>query len=290
MFFRKCVFISLICGVLTSCGYEGQEECEVHFKNQTYKYKEACNCLREKAENNGVKNFKNFIMVVSNENSRKDLMRMAMASVFGSKSIGTETETYLKTLTDAGSFCRLRDPDIDRCIVCGDTYISTYDGVNLMLKDKDREYLKKDGIEKYLFKGNNFVDVVELVGEKTKHPFFTNYVSINKEKAIDLDKEIPFEYRGILFLAFNDEFCKVYNYFRKYQKYEKQDAADQAYASALSVMNNLTGTEKGYLDNYLKTRMEVYQADEDYQGIGTEKYAKMINKLVEKTKAEKEQK
>ena len=55
-------------------------------------------------------------------------------------------------------------------------------------------------------------------------------------------------------------------------------------------MNNLTGTEKGYLDNYLKTRMEVYQADEDYQGIGTEKYAKMINKLVEKTKAEKEQK
>ena len=68
MFFRKFVFISMVCCILVSCGYEGQEECESHFENQTYKYKEACNCLKEKAENNGIRNFKNFITVISDKN------------------------------------------------------------------------------------------------------------------------------------------------------------------------------------------------------------------------------
>lgn len=289
MFFRKFVFISLICGVLASCGYEGQEECESHFKNQTYRYKEACNCLREKAKNNGVKNFKNFIMVISNENNREDLARMAIASAFGSKSIGTETETYLRTLTDAGSFCRLNDPDISLCIVCGKGYISSYNGVDLLLKSKQVSNLKREGIEKYLFKGDSFSDLTTLIATNVKHPAFYNHAEINEEKAKELDQKIPFEYRAWFFLFFNDEFGKVYNYFRNVEKYDIQDALDQAYASAFSVVNYLMN-DKDYLNNYIKERQEVYSKDDDYHSILTKKYADIVNDLIYKIKSEKENK
>ena len=67
----------LLCIFLSACGYEGKEECERYFQARTYKYKETCECVKEKAENNGVVNFKEFINIFSDKKKAKELVKMA---------------------------------------------------------------------------------------------------------------------------------------------------------------------------------------------------------------------
>lgn len=103
MFFRKFVFISLICGVLASCGYEGQEECEKMVSRNKTEYKKICKCMSEVASKNNL-SFVEFLGVVASEEKLKYIQSAVMLSTFGGN-VGDETKKYFQTIQDMVLVC-----------------------------------------------------------------------------------------------------------------------------------------------------------------------------------------
>ena len=267
----------LLCIFLSACGYEGKEECERYFQARTYKYKETCECVKEKAENNGVVNFKEFINIFSDKKKAKELVRMAAASVFGGN-VGKQSESYIKTMTDAASFCRIDDPEITECIVCQDkfVYVTEYKGHRLVFTEQEQEKWLKE-IKKYLYDGSTFEGLVKLVTKNTKNVYFDEWKKSDKilNDWMTLEKKIEGSLRQAnmadfierfnawAFSSFNEEFAKVYRYYREVEGYEEQDAADLAYGNAtylvfkafLNLNNNA----------YIPSRNDFYKNHSEYK-------------------------
>ncbi len=152
------------------------------------------------------------------------------------------------------------------CVVCGDGYMTEYNGVPLSLAEKDMPDYKK-----YAYRGKDFSGLKKWILKNTDSSFF--HVLSEKDSMNDLD-ELDECRRIDLFTIFNNEFCRAYSYYLEHEKYSKVKAKEYAYASAYFLLTGFL-TQEGSYKKYLESMNKIKEKDKNFRPFITKEHVKM---------------
>jgi lipoprotein len=97
--------VLFLLGLISSCGYEGQQECEKMVSRNSAEYKKICKCMYEVSSKNNL-SLVDFLEVISSKEKLKYIQSTAVLSAFGSN-VSDETKKYFQTIQDVYLVCDL---------------------------------------------------------------------------------------------------------------------------------------------------------------------------------------
>lgn len=280
----KILFMAAALMLITACKDKGIDKCEQHFKNSTYKYKEACQCLKKSSKDNHVDDFEDFIVFITDPSNQEKFKSAFMANALGA-TVSPKLKTYTTAISDGVVFCHLKDNEIiqDNILMQNEgRYLTEVSGINTILtKDEKKELIDDKEFRKALYKDLTFSGLADFALSKVKNVNVKNFlISTNLKEGYKKFDTVPDNIKAIILSLFNSDFGRAYYYFHNRLKMDKQEALDQAYVQALVVVSMCLNDAKIF-EKYYSDFNEVYK-NEKLGVIVFQKHIDIIKKFEKK--------